>query len=48
VRDVDKFNKILNNVHFEDWRLYANLACFDRLDDKEVSGKIVPEGEKKW
>jgi len=41
VRDVGKLNKVLNDASFQDHRLFANVARFDR------SGRDVRSGVRK-
>jgi len=46
VQDIEKLNKALSNVLFDNWRLYTNFACFDRFGGKEVAGRLESEGGK--
>ena len=46
VRDIDKLKKAIKNVFFRDFRLFANVAKFDRFVDKEGGsvGGVVKNG----
>jgi len=46
VRDVDKLLKDLNNMWFEDCRVVAKVASFDRFGNKNTDVVTRFEGEK--
>lgn len=46
VRDVEKLSETLNNIYFGDYRLFANMACYDRFEKFDRRNFRVGDGEK--